>query len=400
MMIKYFENKKIVIGVTGSIAAYKSVDLASQLIQRGAIVDVIMTEKATKFVSPLSFQAITHRKVVVDLYDPTSDIGMDHLVLANKADLFVIVPATANIVSKIALGIADNSLTSTLLATESPILICPAMDGDMFHKPQIKSNLDKLTEYGFHVLGPDEGRLASGKIGEGRLVEISEIQNMCRYILGIHGDYQGKNIVVTSGGTREYIDPVRYISNNSSGKMGNFIAEAARDRGAFVQLVSSSLLSKESPGIELSQVKTAEEMLRAVEIASTSADVLIMAAAVSDWAPSDVSQQKIKKEGRKEISIQMVQSSDILATISKPGLIKIGFAAETENVLENAVEKLNSKRLDLIVANDISDESIGFESDYNSVMIIDKNGNTKQVSRSLKYEVANLILDEALNLFV
>lgn len=399
-MIKYFENKKIVIGVTGSIAAYKSVDLASQLTQKGAIVDVIMTENASKFVRPLSFQAITHRKVVADLYDPTSDMGMDHLVLANQADLFVIAPATANIVSKIALGIADNSLTSTLLATEAPILICPAMDGDMFHKPQIKSNLDKLTEYGFYVLGPDEGRLASGKVEKGRLAEISDIQNMCRYILGIRGDYQGKNIVVTSGGTREYIDPVRFISNSSSGKMGNFIAEAARDRGAFVQLVSSSLVSKGSPGIELKQVKTAEEMLKSVEIASTSADVLIMAAAVSDWKPSDVSQQKIKKDGRKEISIEMVQSSDILSTVLKPGLKKIGFAAETENVFDNALEKLNSKGLDLIVANDISDESIGFGSDYNSVMIINKNGTTKQIGRSLKYEVANLILDEVLKLFV
>ena len=398
-MIKYFENKKIVIGVTGSIAAYKSVDIASQLTQRGAIVDVIMTEKATKFVSPLSFQAITHRKVVVDLYDPASDMGMDHLVLANQADLFVIAPATANIVSKTALGISDNSLTATLLATEAPILICPAMDGDMFQKPQVKTNLDKLIEYGFHVLGPDEGRLASGKVGKGRLVESSEILDMCRYILGINGDYEGKNIVVTSGGTREHIDPVRYISNNSSGKMGNFLAEAARDRGAFVQLVSSSTVSKQSPGIELKKVKTAEEMLQSVELASTSADVLIMAAAVSDWKPSDVSQQKIKKDGVKEISIEMVQSSDILSTVLKPGLIKIGFAAETQDVIENALEKLNSKGLDLIVANDISDESIGFESDYNSVTIIDKNGNTKQVDRSLKYEVANLILDEVLNLF-
>ena len=324
---------------------------------------------------------------------------MDHLVLANQADLFVIAPATANIVSKTALGISDNSLTATLLATEAPILICPAMDGDMFQKPQVKTNLDKLIEYGFHVLGPDEGRLASGKVGKGRLVESSEILDMCRYILGIHGDYEGKNIVVTSGGTREHIDPVRYISNNSSGKMGNFLAEAARDRGAFVQLVSSSTVSKQSPGIELKKVKTAEEMLQSVELASTSADVLIMAAAVSDWKPSDVSQQKIKKDGVKEISIEMVQSSDILSTVLKPGLIKIGFAAETQDVIENALEKLNSKGLDLIVANDISDESIGFESDYNSVTIIDKNGNTKQVDRSLKYEVANLILDEVLNLF-
>ena len=182
--------------------------------------------------------------------------------------------------------------------------------------------------------------------------------------------------------------------------MGNFIAEAARDRGAFVQLVSSSIASKGSPGIELKMVKTAEEMLQSVEIASTSADVLIMAAAVSDWKPSDVSQQKLKKDGRKEISIEMVQSSDILSTVLKPGLIKIGFAAETQDIIENALEKLNLKGLDLIVANDISDESIGFESDYNSVTIFDKNGNTKQVDRSLKYEVANLILDEVLNLLV
>ena len=211
-MIKYFENKKIVIGVTGSIAAYKSVDIASQLTQRGAIVDVIMTEKATKFVSPLSFQAITHRKVVVDLYDPASDMGMDHLVLANQADLFVIAPATANIVSKTALGISDNSLTATLLATEAPILICPAMDGDMFQKPQVKTNLDKLIEYGFHVLGPDEGRLASGKVGKGRLVESSEILDMCRYILGIHGDYEGKTI--TDPDIRSLFDPGKVLQQS------------------------------------------------------------------------------------------------------------------------------------------------------------------------------------------
>ncbi|MQG19059.1 MAG: bifunctional phosphopantothenoylcysteine decarboxylase/phosphopantothenate--cysteine ligase CoaBC [SAR202 cluster bacterium] len=399
-MIKYFNNKKIVIGVTGSIAAYKAVDLASQLKQRGAIVDVIMTETATKFIHPLSFQAITHREVVVDLYDPSSEIGMDHLVLANQADLFIVAPATANIVSKAALGIADNALISTLLATEAPVLVCPAMDGDMFQKPQIKNNIEKLIEFGFHVLGPNEGRLASGNIGKGRLVEIYEIQNMCRYIFGIKGDYRGKNIVVTSGGTKEHIDPVRYISNNSSGKMGNFIAEAARDRGAFVQLVSSSLSAKSSAGIELKKVKTADQMLRAVELASTSADVLIMAAAVSDWKPIDVSEQKIKKDGQKEISIQMTQSSDILSTVLKPGLFKVGFAAETEDIINNASEKLNSKGLDLIVANDISDDSIGFESDYNSVTIIDKNGIAKQVDRSLKYEVANLILDEVLNLYV
>ena len=390
-------DKKIVLGVTGSIACYKAVDLASKLKQAGALVEVILTESAQKFLSPLSFNSITHQPVVTSLFDTNSEAGINHVALARRADIVVVAPATANTIAKIAHGQADDALGTTILATEAPIMVCPAMDGNMYESPATQANIKTLKDRDIHLAGPEVGHLASGQTGIGRLIEPQRIVSHIRFILGRDGDLAGKTIVASAGGTRESLDPVRDITNRSSGKMGYAIAEAALDRGASVVLVSTPTNLSPPVGSTVVLVKNAHDMHEAITIESKNADVLVMAAAVADWQPVRSSGQKIKKSDKETWAVELTQTPDIIASVSSEGLIKVGFAAETESILQNAETKMKSKNLDIVVANDVSSEQSGFGSDNNDVTIIDRLGRVEETGLLSKYDVAWQILDRALD---
>ena len=389
-------DKKIVLGVTGSIACYKAVDLASKLKQAGALVEVILTESAQQFLSPLSFNSITHQPVVTSLFDTNSEAGINHVALARRADIVVVAPATANTIAKIANGQADDALGTTVLATEAPIMVCPAMDGNMYESPATQANIATLKERGIHLAGPEVGHLASGQTGIGRLIAPQQIASHIRLILGRNGDLAGKKIVVSAGGTRESLDPVREITNRSSGKMGYAIAEAALDRGSSVVLVSTPTNLSSPVGATVVLVKDAADMYQAIITESKDADGLVMAAAVADWQPVASSGQKAKKSNKKTWAIELTQTPDIIASVSTKGLIKVGFAAETESVLQNAEAKIKSKNLDIVVANDVSSEQIGFGSDNNEVTIIDRLGRVEETGLLSKYDIAWQILDRTL----
>ncbi len=386
-----FEGKCILLGVTGSISAYKCVDLASKLTQAGIEVDVIMTESATRFVTPLSFQSITHRPVYTDMWTPVAEFNIKHVSLAERADAVIIAPASANTIAHIANGFADDLLQCTVLSTRAPIIIAPAMDLGMYQNEATQDNLAKLQSRGYTIVGPASGRLASGLEGPGRLVEVPELLAAIRKVLGQSGDLAGKRIVVTAGGTQEPIDPVRYIGNYSSGKMGAAIAEAARDRGATVTLINASTSIHPPLGIEIVKVRTAQEMRQAVLERAGSADALIMAAAVADYRPQEIAGDKIKRQD-KGLKLELAKTPDIIGEVSG-NLLKIGFAAESANLLKNARGKLKSKGLDLIVANDITAEDSGFGTDTNKVTIIDRNGNQDDLPLMPKSELAHRILD-------
>ena len=389
-------NKTIVLGVTGGIAAYKAVEIASKLTQAGAKVNVAMTESATKFVAPLTFRSITGRPVVTDMFEPTSEWSIEHIALAEAADVVVIAPATANTIAKLATGIADNMLNCTVLATKAPVIVAPSMDANMFENPITQENLNKLKARGFIIVGPEYGRLASGKIGVGRLADIEKIIGTIKQVLGKGGDLAGKRIVVTAGGTQEPIDPVRHIGNRSSGKMGYAIAEAAGDRGATVSLITAPTPLPTPVGVEVTHVTTATEMRDAVAKSTARADALIMAAAVADYQPKTVAKAKIKKD-TPSLTLELVRTPDILTEV-KGNFIKVGFAAESENVVENARKKLQKKQLDLIVANDITDAESGFGSDTNKVTIISRDGKVESLPLLSKREVADKILDRVVGL--
>ncbi len=392
------EAKHVVLGVTGSIACYKAVDLASKLTQQGALVDVVMTDSALEFVTELAFQSITHRPVVVDLFEPQSESGIDHIDLAERADVIVIAPATANTVAKLAIGMADDALTTTVLATRAPLVVCPAMDGYMYDNPATQENLAKLKGRGVTMVGPVEGHLASGLSGRGRMVEPQEILGYIRQVLGREGDLAGRTIVVSAGGTREPIDPVRVITNRSSGKQGFAVAEAARDRGASVRLVTGPSALSNPAGVEVTQVETVAEMRDAVLGACKDADALVMAAAVSDYRPAEVSAQKIKKENSSHgLALSLEPNPDFLSEVPE-GVVKVGFAAETEDVEANAGAKLKAKALDMIAANDVTADGSGFASDTNRVVLLDKNGGTERLDLMSKYEVGHRILDRVVGL--
>ncbi len=384
-------NKTIVLGITGGIAAYKAADLASKLTQEGAKVEVIMTEAATKLISPLTLGALTQTKVVTDMFEPTSEYNLEHIALAEAADVVVIAPATANTIAKITAGIADNMLTSVVLATKAPIIIAPAMNVNMWQNSITQENIARLKARGFVIVDPAYGRLASGAIGHGRLAEIETIIGTIKQVLGRKGDLAGKRIVVTAGGTQEPIDPVRHIGNRSSGKMGYAVAEAARDRGATVTLISAPASLPEPAGIEVINVQTASQMKEAVAKAVIKADALIMAAAVADYQPRAVSKAKIKKDAP-SLTLELVRTPDILTEV-KGNFIKVGFAAESEDVIANAKKKLEQKKLDLIVANDITAADSGFGADTNKVTIIDRDGRAEELPLLSKREVAEKILD-------
>jgi phosphopantothenoylcysteine decarboxylase/phosphopantothenate--cysteine ligase len=392
-MASPLNNKRIVLGVTGSIACYKAADLASKLVQTGALVDVILTSAATQFVSELTFKSITHRPVFTNLYSPESDLSINHVALAETADVIIVAPATANTIAKIANGISDDVLTTTILATKAPIIMAPAMDANMFDNPATQTNVTTLITRGIFVAGPADGRLASGLIGKGRMLEPSDIISSANMILGKDGDLSGKKIVVSAGGTEEAIDPVRNITNRSSGKMGFAIAEAARDRGAIVSLVAAPNALPKPVGILVTNIQSAEEMKKVVETECDGADALIMAAAVADWRPLKQLDSKAKKSASDTWSLKLVKNPDIIGSIKSDNLIKVGFAAESENLIENGKSKVQSKNLDFIVANDITAKDSGFSVDTNKVTIIHANGKIESLPLMSKYDVAHSILD-------
>ncbi len=391
-------NKTVVLGVTGSIAAYKAAEIASQLTQAGAKVNVIMTKEAVQFVSAITFRALTGRPVVTEMFDLASEFSIEHVSLAKSADIVVIAPATANTIARLAAGISDDMLCCTVLATKAPVIIAPAMETNMYDSPITQDNLCELKARGFVIIGPSVGWLSSGKEGLGRLADIDEILASIRQISGTDGDLAGKHIVVTAGGTQEPIDPVRCIVNRSSGKMGYALAEAARDRGAEVSLVTAPASSAPATGVDIIRVGTAEEMCHAVESLAPKADALIMAAAVADYRPKSPSREKIKRRGS-GLTLELECTRDILGTV-KGNLIKVGFAAETSNLVGNAREKLKQKGLDLIVANDITASDSGFGTDTNRVTVIDKKGGLDSLPLLTKREVAERILDRVAQLLV
>jgi phosphopantothenoylcysteine decarboxylase/phosphopantothenate--cysteine ligase len=389
-------NKTIVLGITGSIAAYKAAEIASQLTQAGAKVNVVMTKEAIQFISPVTFRAITGRPVVTEMFDLASEFSIEHVSLAEAADIVVIAPATANIIAKLVAGIADDMLCCTVLATKAPVLIAPAMETNMYNNPVTQDNLSKLKARDFVVIGPASGWLASGKEGLGRLADIKDIIGSICQILGKSGDLAGRHIVVTAGGTQEPIDPVRYISNRSSGKMGYALAEAARDRGAKVTLVTAPISLPEPVGVDVVKVNTAQEMRQAVENVTPQADALVMAAAVADYRPTKAAKDKIKK-GESGLTLELECTPDILGSV-KGNFIKVGFAAESSNLVENAKQKLKQKGLALIVANDITASDSGFGTDTNRVTIIDRKGKIDSLPLLAKREVAEKVMDRVVNL--
>ena len=395
-MIPVLQGKHVVLGVTGSIACYKAVDLASKLTQGGALVDVVMTEDACRFVAPLAFGSITHRPVTTSLFDPNSELSVEHVALADRADILVVAPATANTIAKMSLGLTDNALVATYAATAAPVLVAPAMDGHMFENAAIQENLGRLRDRGVAIVGPDSGYLASGKVGVGRMTDPEVILGHVRAMLGRDSPLAGRSVVVSAGGSREPLDPVRVITNRSSGKMGHALAEAARDMGAAVTLVSASESLDAPSAVETVQVGTALEMQKAVERACEEADVLIMAAAVSDYRAVKSKAHKIKKS-EESLSVELVLNPDILSSIEGP-TVRVGFAAESQDLLENAEGKLRAKGLDLIVANDITASDSGFGVDTNRVALLTADGGIEQLDLMSKLELSHKVLDRVVNI--
>ena len=389
-------NKHVVLGVTGSIACYKALDLASKLVQAGALVEIIMSYGATQFVTPLAFRSITHRTVVIDSFDPESEYSVEHVALAQQADVIVVAPATVHCIAKLALGLADDPLTTTIVAAKCPLVVAPAMDGNMYDHPATQSNIATLKKRGVVIAGPGTGRLASGLSGVGRLLETQELLGYISYTIGKDGDLAGRTVVVSAGGTMEPIDPVRVITNHSSGKMGYALAEAARDRGADVVLVTAPTSLPDPALVNVVQIRTAEQMGEAIQRHLDKADALVMAAAVADYRPATAADQKIKK-AEDEMNISLAKTTDILKS-AEGNYVRVGFAAESQNLVENAKAKVASKKLDLIVANDITAEGSGFGSETNQVTFIDRYMQVEELPLLTKYDVSNRILDRVRDL--
>lgn len=391
-------SSNVLLCVTGGIAAYKAVALTSKLTQMGIDVKVMMSENATKFVTPLTFQAISRNPVYTDTFDEKDPKKIAHIDLSEWPDLIIIAPATSNIIGKLANGIADDMITSTLLATEKPVWIAPAMNVHMYHHPIVQKNMDTLKSIGYEFIEPDEGYLACGYTGKGRLAEPESIAEKVREFFSgnTRGFLEGKRVVVTAGPTRERIDPVRYISNFSSGKMGYAIAEEALKLGAAVTLITGPVSLTPPQGAKVVSIESTEEMYRAVIEEYNNADIVIKAAAVSDYRPQEYMPNKMKKQ-KDEWSITLVKNRDILKELGKKKTHQflIGFAAETDHVEQYALDKLKNKNLDMIVANDVSMEGAGFGSDTNIVTIFKKDGSKRALEKLSKNKVAIEILKEA-----
>ena len=393
MKEKMIDKKNIILCVTGSIAAYKSVYLSSALVKSGANVQVILSKSAKNFVGESSFSGITHNPVITGYYDSKTDLSIDHIDVAKKADLIVVAPATANILAKISLGISSDPIVGCILASKAPVIVAPAMDGDMYNSPQVQKHINELRRLDIHLSGPEKGRLASGINEFGRMTEPEELLEEIIEKLSKKKDYEKVNAIVTAGGTIEEIDPVRYISNKSSGKMGIAIAKALKDRGAKVTLIHGKLENKsDTYGIRLVSVNSALEMKKEIENHLENSQLLIMSAAVADYRVKNYSKEKIKKESMN--SIELEKNPDILKEIDGNKIVKVGFAAESEKLLENAKKKLSSKNCKMIVANDITLEGSGFGSDNNKAVLIDDNGQ-ENLPLMNKIKLAHKILDRA-----
>ena len=392
-------NKNVVIGVTGSIAAYKIANLASMLVKQHANVDVIMTENATNFINPIAFETLTSNKCIVDTFDRNFQFNVEHVSLAKKADIFLVAPASANVIGKMAAGIADDMLTTTLLAAKCPIYVAPAMNTNMYTNPIVQDNIAKLKGYGIHFITPASGRLACNDVGIGKLAsEDVLMDNILREIAMPH-DLEGLKVVVTAGPTREKIDPVRYISNNSTGKMGYAIAKVAMMRGANVTLISGPTSLDKPRFVETIDVLSARDMYEAVVKEAKDADIIIKAAAVADYRPDTVATEKIKKKDG-DMSISLERTDDILANLGankSDKLFLCGFSMETENLIENSRKKLDKKNLDMIVCNNLKTAGAGFGTDTNVVTFITKS-DIKELPIMSKEEVAYKLLDEIMNL--
>ena len=386
--------KTIVLGVTGGIAAYKSANLASMLVKLHADVHVIMTQNATHFITPMTFETLTNNKCIVDTFDRNFSFDVKHVSLAKRGDLFVVAPCTANVIGKLAHGICDDMLTTTMLATKAPKLIAPAMNTGMWENPILQDNLTKLQGYGYHIIEPIIGRLACGDTGTGKMNSEEVIIEHILTFMAKDKDLKGRKVLITAGPTQESIDPVRYITNHSSGKMGYAIAKMARLRGADVTLISGPVNIKPFTGIELVPVKSANDMFQAVTSRSSEADIIIMCSAVADYTPASYSEQKVKKHDG-ELSIELTRTKDILGYLGEhkhDGQILVGFSMETENLIENSRAKLTKKNVNLICANSISDGNTGFAVDTNKVTLI-SNDEIKELPLCSKEDTADKILD-------
>ncbi|MER1993697.1 MAG: bifunctional phosphopantothenoylcysteine decarboxylase/phosphopantothenate--cysteine ligase CoaBC [Eubacteriales bacterium] len=392
--------KEIVLGVTGGIAAYKSAEIVSRLRHSGANVHVIMTRNATEFIAPLTFQTLSANQVVTDTFEAPEYWNVEHVALAKLADIFVVAPATANILAKMASGIADDMLSTTLLATKVQILVAPAMNTGMWTAPATQNNVKVLKERGVRMIGPESGMLACGDEGAGRMSEPEMIvEEICR-ILSRKQDYAGKKVLITAGATRERLDPVRFITNDSSGKMGFAIAEAARDRGAEVTVIRGSVTAEIPAGIHMIRIESARELYDAMMQKAPEQDVIIQAAAVSDYRPAEQKDRKIKKESGSDLTLILTENPDIAKAVGeqkKPGQTLVGFAAETDNLLRNAKSKLGKKKLDLIVANDVTKPGAGFNVDTNIAVLITSDGSTEEPLQT-KRQLAERILDKVLEI--
>lgn len=386
-------NKKIVLGITGGIAAYKAAELTRALIKAGAQVKVIMTKSAAEFITPLTLQTLSQNQVYTDMFVPTDIYDMAHIALAEFADVFVIAPATANIIGKIASGIGDDLLSTTMIAQNKPTLLCPAMNDKMLANSIVQKNINKLKKCGFAVMECAEGELACKTNGKGRLPDVAEIVEEIEALL-TSKDFKGKKILITAGPTEEPLDPVRFITNLSSGKMGYALAIAAHRRGAEVTLISGPTNLPLPSAEKIIKVRTAKEMHKAVMDNYKKVSIIIKAAAVADYCPKESATEKIKKD-KKTLSLELKNNPDIIAEVgkNKGGRILVGFAMETQNLLTNALEKLKKKNMDLIVANNLREEGAGFRGDTNIITIIDRTGKSESLEKMTKIEAAEEILN-------
>ncbi|HSB73363.1 MAG TPA: bifunctional phosphopantothenoylcysteine decarboxylase/phosphopantothenate--cysteine ligase CoaBC [Candidatus Methylomirabilis sp.] len=393
------EGKRILLGVTGSIAAYKAVELLREFVKRGAEVQVVMTEAAAKFVAPLTFETLSRQPVLLDMFSLAYDSKIGHIEATQRADVLLVAPATARTIARMALGLADDFLSCIFLASRCPVLVAPAMDSDMYRHAAVRQNLATLRGRGVHVVEAGHGELASGLVGPGRLADLQEIVAAVERVLAPVGDLAGQVVLVTAGPTREPLDPVRFLSNRSSGKMGYAVAEAAASRGARVILVSGPTALLAPPGVDVVHVDTAQEMYEAVLAKLPVASVVIKAAAVADYRPKRVADRKIKKdETVPEVALE--PTPDILAEVGKRkgARVVVGFAAETDDLVANARKKLQRKHVDLMVANNVRQPGAGFDTDTNVVKVLDAEGGVEELPLLSKREVADRILDRVVRL--
>ena len=393
------KGKTVVLGVTGSIAAYKIANLASMLVKKGCSVHVIMTRNATNFINPITFETLTGHKCLVDTFDRNFEFSVEHVSLAKQADIFMVAPASANVIGKIAGGIADDMLTTTIMAAKCHKIISPAMNTNMFENPIVQDNLTKLKSYGYEIVEPASGYLACGDTGKGKMPEPEVLYSYILKTIGCEKDLLGKKVLITAGPTLEKIDPVRFISNHSTGKMGYAIAKRAMLRGADVTLVSGPVALDPVPFVKMVPVTTAQDMFEAVSGGFPEQDILVKAAAVADYRPSNVSDEKVKKRDG-DMAIALERTTDILGYVGehkKPEQIICGFSMETQNMLENSRKKLKKKHLDMIVANNLKEQGAGFGTDTNRVTIISEK-EEKNLELMSKEEVADEILNYILEM--